>query len=147
MIYIILGVILILIDQITKFLVLFKLKPVGSFFVIKNIFHLTYVENRGAAFGIMQDKKIFFVVISIVVIGFIFYYLIKNKNKLTMKSKVSFTLIVSGALGNMIDRLRLSYVVDFFDFIIWPVFNIADICVVLGCLGLVYLLGIKGELL
>ncbi len=125
------------VDQISKHFALKELSRVESIPVIPNIFHLTYVENRGAAFGILQNQKWFFVVVAVVVTVFILYYLFTNKD-LDIYTKLSLILILSGAIGNVIDRVRFGFVVDFFDFRIWPVFNVADICVVIGGILLSY---------
>ena len=123
---------LISIDQISKYIALNYLKDIGSMPIIENIFHLTYVENRGAAFGILQDNQFIFIIVAILamVVGLSYIY----KYKLSLLAKSSIVLIISGAIGNMIDRVRLGFVVDFFDFrIIWAyVFNIADVFVVIG---------------
>ena len=125
-------------DQITKQLVLSNLKEIGSIPIIQNIFHLTYVENRGAAFGILQNQKYFFVIMKFIVITAIIYVLIKHKD-LRKSVVICLSLIVGGAIGNLIDRLRFGFVVDFFDFIIWPVFNIADMAIVLAQILLIYI--------
>ena len=123
---------LISIDQISKYLALNYLKPIGTIPIIENIFHLTYVENRGAAFGMLQNNQfIFIIVATIATIGGLYYI---YKHKLSLLAKSSIVLIISGAIGNMIDRVRLGFVVDYFDFrIIWDyIFNIADVFVVVG---------------
>ena len=125
-------------DQITKQLVLSNLKELGSIPIIQNVFHLTYVENRGAAFGILQNQKYFFVIMKFIVITAIIYVLIKHKD-LRKSVVICLSLIVGGAIGNLIDRLRFGFVVDFFDFIIWPVFNIADMAIVLAQILLIYI--------
>ncbi|QUH26123.1 signal peptidase II [Serpentinicella alkaliphila] len=125
-------------DQITKQLVLSNLKEIGSIPIIQNVFHLTYVENRGAAFGILQNQKYFFVIMKLIVITAIIYVLIKHKD-LRKSVVICLSLIVGGAIGNLIDRLRFGFVVDFFDFIIWPVFNIADMAIVLAQILLIYI--------
>lgn len=134
-----LFIFLVLLDQITKYYALNFLSRVGSMPVIDNIFNLTYVENRGAAFGMLQNQKWFFVLVAIVVVSFIVYYLKTNKN-MSRLYQVSLILILSGAIGNVIDRVRLNFVVDFFDFIVWPVFNMADIFVVTGGIILSYII-------
>lgn len=123
---------LISIDQISKYIALNYLKDIGSMPIIENIFHLTYVENRGAAFGILQDNQFIFIIVAILAMVVGLYYIYKYK--LSLLAKSSIVLIISGAIGNMIDRVRLGFVVDFFDFrIIWAyVFNIADVFVVIG---------------
>ncbi|MFR9070307.1 MAG: signal peptidase II [Paraclostridium sp.] len=129
-ILIILG--LIGLDQISKYIAIKYLASVGSIPIIKNIFHLTYVENRGAAFGMFQNNQIIFVVVASIACIFGLYYLYKKELNLLGKTAIIF--IISGAIGNLIDRIRLGFVVDYFDFrIIWDyVFNIADVFVVVG---------------
>lgn len=141
----ILIVALVMIDQLSKLWALLKLSDIGSIPVINNIFHLTYVENRGAAFGVLQNKRFFFIILTFAVVGYIIYFLYSNKG-LNTYVKISLNLIVAGAIGNLIDRVRLGFVVDFFDFRIWPVFNVADICVVVGGCMLAYIMIFKSEL-
>jgi signal peptidase II len=99
--------------------------------VIHNIFHITYVVNYGAAFGILKNQRVFFIVSTILIFGIlaILYNQIKVHNNFTY---IFFTLIISGAIGNFIDRVRFGYVIDFFDFRVFPVFNIADSLIVVG---------------
>lgn len=135
MIYLILIIALIVIDQITKLLTINYLLPVNSVEIIKNILSFTYVENRGAAFGIMQNSRIFFLIFTVILIGAIIIYTIKTKpqNRLYL---ISTSLIIAGGMGNFIDRLFRGYVVDMIEvtFIEYPVFNFADICVVIGAI-------------
>ena len=141
MIYELIILLLVGIDQLSKILALKYLKNVQSIPIIQNMFHLTYVENRGAAFGMFQNNQIIFVIVALIASIYGLYYL--HKNKVNILGKVSILLIISGALGNLIDRVRLGFVVDYFDFrIIWEyVFNIADIFVVLGTILLcIYIL-------
>lgn len=130
-------VLLIGIDQFTKFLTIKYLMPVGSVDIINNFFKLTYVENRGAAFGIMQGAKWVFVIIAVIILIFAIRYYIKLcKEKKNRLMRVSLLLVVSGAIGNVIDRVFRGYVVDLLDFNVFgydfPVFNFADICVCVG---------------
>lgn len=131
---------LILFDQISKFICFKYLKPIepdASIEVIKNFFYLSYVENKGAAFGIFQGARYIFIILTIAVLIFCFYYY-KNisKSKFSLFSKIALVLIISGAIGNLIDRIFRGYVVDMFHFIFWgkdfAVFNLADIFVVCG---------------
>lgn len=113
-----------------------------------NIFHFTYVENRGAAFGVLQNKQLFFIITTIIIIGVMFFYLKKIQPTLTGQwLKVAFTLIISGAIGNLIDRIVLGYVRDFLyaAFIHFPVFNVADILVVVG-VGILMLVIFIGDM-
>lgn len=132
MIYILIILGLIVLDQISKILAIKYIVNIGSIPIIKNIFHLTYVENRGAAFGMFQNNQKFFIIVALIACIFGIYYLYKKK--LNLLSKTSIILIISGAVGNLIDRVRLGYVVDYFDFrFFWNyVFNLADVFVVLG---------------
>ena len=125
---IILPIFIILFDQITNFLVE-KYLYFKQISVIDNVLLFTYVQNRGGAWGIFNNIPLLFIVlIPIVVIG-LFFYAIHSKRKLEI---ISISMIIGGALGNYIDRLFRGYVVDFIDFRIWPVFNVADIFVVVG---------------
>lgn len=132
----ILGIlILVFLDQLTKWLAVTKLQPIHDFPIIENIFHLTYVENKGAAFGILQGKHLFFIVMTIIVMGFVVVYYFKlPKESKYHWMRLALILLALGAIGNLIDRIRLGYVVDFlyFKLIDFPVFNVADICVVVG---------------
>lgn len=132
MIYILIILGLIGLDQISKFLAVKYLVNIGSIPIIKDIFHLTYVENRGAAFGMFQNNQMIFVVVALAACIFGLYYLYKKQLNLLGKSAI--ILIISGAIGNLIDRVRLGFVVDYFDFrIVWNyVFNVADVFVVIG---------------
>lgn len=145
--YILMIAVLIGIDQLSKLWVLGKLKGIGSIPIIENVFHLTYVENRGAAFGMLQNNQIIFIIVALTASIFGLYYLNTNKN-LNLLGKSSIILIISGALGNLIDRVRLGFVVDYFDFrFIWEyVFNIADVFVVVGTIMLcIYILFFEEE--
>lgn len=130
--YTLLLVILVALDQLTKSLAISHLKNTGMVKIVDNWLYLTYVENRGAAFGMLNDKPWFFTILASAFVIFMLYYVIKNRNSLGTFYKVSIVIIISGALGNLIDRIRLGYVVDFifsplgglYDF---PVFNFADV--------------------
>lgn len=122
------AVLLIFLDSLTKFFAVGYLKDKESInlYLIK----LTYVENRGAAFGILQGQKFFFIIITFcVLIAIIYYY-----EKVDMLSKLSLIFIFSGTVGNFIGRLFFGYVVDFIElsFIDFPVFNLADIFLTIG---------------
>ncbi len=127
-------------DQITKFLTVRYLKPLKSVPLLEGLLRLTYVENRGAAFGILQNQRWFLIVLPVLVIGAMIFYLIFHR-KDSLLLKVSLAVIIGGAIGNLIDRVFLGYVVDMFEFafIDFPVFNMADIAVVCGAI----LLGIQ----
>lgn len=123
-------------DRLTKFIITKKIALHQSIPVIKNFFHLTLVHNRGAAFGILKDRAYLFIFTSIAAVILISLEL--NKHKRTSLYTVSLCLILSGAIGNLIDRLFLGYVIDFLDFRVWPVFNIADSAITTGAVLLGY---------
>lgn len=126
----------ILLDRITKIWAIEVLSKISQVIVIKDLFSLLYLQNKGAAFGILQGKLYFLTIITIIVIIGIIYYIIKCKPSSKLL-RISFSLIISGALGNLMDRMFYKYVVDFIsihykDFYYFPVFNIADMLVVIG---------------
>ena len=146
MIYELIIAILIGLDQISKYWALNYLQEMGSIPIIQNVFHLTYVENRGAAFGMFQNNQIIFVIVAMIASIFGLYYL--HTKKMNFIGKFGIILIISGAIGNLIDRVRLGFVVDYFDFrIIWEyVFNVADVFVVVGTIMLcIYILFFEGK--
>lgn len=135
--YVVFIAVLILIDQITKYIVSIQLQNGREIDIIKNIFSLSYVENRGIAFGMMQGGRWFFVIFTILILlAYIYYYNKVLKYKKDIFYNISLILIVSGAIGNFIDRVHLGYVIDFlyFKLINFPVFNLADIYVVIGAI-------------
>lgn len=134
---------LIIIDQFTKSLAVKHLKDQKPYIILDGIFELNYLENRGAAFGIMQGQKVFFVIISfIVLIGIMYIFMKIPEDKKYNNFHYLLVLIASGAIGNMIDRISLGYVVDFFYFVLidFPIFNMADIYVSVACFLLAILM-------
>ena len=127
---------IVLFDQITKFLIRTNLKLNESNLIIKNVFHLTYIHNFGAGFGVLQQQKFVLIFISIVVIGVIFYYFDKVGNH-DFLLQIFVGFILGGTIGNLIDRVSYGFVIDFLDFRIWPVFNFADSFVTVGVIGLI----------
>ncbi|SHJ61763.1 signal peptidase II . Aspartic peptidase. MEROPS family A08 [Anaerobranca californiensis DSM 14826] len=125
-------IITLILDQWTKYLITSQMILNQSIPVINNFFHITYVKNPGAAFGILPYQTTFFIIVTVLVVVVLGYYAFSlNKNQLLLK--VAFALQIGGAIGNFIDRIRTGYVVDFLDFKIWsPVFNVADVAIVLG---------------
>lgn len=135
-------VLLFLLDQITKWIVLTNLKPISSVPLISGILELLYVENRGAAFGMLQNKQYVFLIIAIVMIGVAIWIMPRiPEEKHFFGLRLCVLLIASGAAGNMFDRVVRGYVVDFiyFKLIDFPVFNVADIYVTCAA-GLLILL-------
>jgi signal peptidase II len=135
-------------DQTSKYLVLSNLSPGQSWNPVAFLTtwaSITHVTNTGAAFGLFPDRSSLFVAIAVIVVAaIIFYY--RHLPASQWWIKVSLGLQLGGALGNLLDRLRLGYVVDFIDFKIWPVFNLADSAIVIGVAILAYyLLRDRGE--
>ncbi len=145
-----LWIIVLLFDQITKYLIRKNLLLGDSIPVIPNIFHITHVSNTGAAFGIFPNARYFFIIASIITIAFFLYFLYMYKQK-NPTFYISIGLILGGATGNnLLDRIIFGEITDFLDFGInsklrWPAFNIADSCVVIGFFMLA-LLVVKGDL-
>ena len=132
---------LLIIDQVAKWLSKSYLQPSSIYGVIQGLLSFTYVENRGAAFGMMKGWKYALIGITFVTIAYLLYLYVKKVRKSTCKLlKVSFILTIAGALGNLIDRIFRGYVIDFIqlDFIDFPVFNVADICICIG-VGLLFI--------
>ena len=126
----------IFLDQLTKFLAIRFLQLNTPVSLINNFLYLTLVHNRGAAFGMFKNQLFMFVLISIFAIVLIFLYL-KAKNN-SLLSTISLSMILAGAIGNLIDRLRFGFVIDFLDFRIWPVFNLADSAITLAAIFLTW---------
>lgn len=129
---VILVIAAVLLDQYTKYLAVMHLKEGFPFVLIDDVFELTYLENRGAAFGLLQNRQIFFVCVAVLIFAFILYCYVRiPKTGRYLPLRLCGIFIVAGAAGNLIDRIRLGYVVDFFYFrlIDFPVFNVADIYV------------------
>lgn len=132
-------VLLVAVDQVSKWLAFTYLRPNGSMPLIKGVFELEYLENNGSAFGFLQNQKILFIILTIVVLivlGYLYTKIpdIKSMNYL----KISGVVLIAGALGNFIDRVAHTYVIDFFYFklIDFPIFNVADIYVVVSVITL-----------
>lgn len=138
MIYCIIGILVLALDIFTKYLAVKNLMDISSVPIINGILHLTYVENSGVAFGMLRDKRIVFVTLSIIILVVLGIYFYKAHSK-DAWLKLGTVLIFSGSIGNMIERVSKGFVVDFLDFrlINFPVFNIADIAVCVGAAALV----------
>ncbi|GGK35779.1 lipoprotein signal peptidase [Caldalkalibacillus thermarum] len=139
MIYFFIALVVLAVDQVTKWLVVHYMDIGQSIPLIENVFYLTSHRNPGAAFGILPNQRLFFIVMTTVVIIGLIYYLIKVKDQKKLLS-LSLALILGGALGNFIDRLLTGEVVDFLDvkitigtfFYDYPIFNVADSALVIG---------------
>ncbi len=125
---------LVFIDQFTKYMITSGFELYESRPVIPGVFHVTYIRNEGMAWGLFQGWRFAFLIITIPVIILFAYFFVNIRNETDTKFRVLRILIlfiISGAIGNMIDRIRLAYVVDFLDFTLikFPIFNVADIYV------------------
>ena len=134
----------VILDQFSKYIVVENMALGESIPIIEEVFHLTYILNPGAAFGMFAHNRLFFIAIAVVVIGIIIW---ARREILASpwEVKAGCGLVLGGAIGNLIDRARQGLVIDFFDFRIWPVFNIADIAICIG-VGLIIWNLLKTEL-
>lgn len=130
-------------DQVTKKLAVMNLSDISTFPLIENVLHFTYVENRGAAFGMLANHRWVFMILSTAALIAMLVWLFVEKPR-SMWIRTAAAFIISGGIGNMIDRVMLGYVVDFIDcrFIDFYVFNVADSLVCVGCgmllVGVIY---------
>jgi signal peptidase II len=127
---------ILLIDQVSKSVIVSRLALGQSIPIIKNVLHITFVKNTGAAFGLFKNSTYFFIAVSVIAVMLIGVVLVKAVRRGNFSEKFLFhyslILIMAGALGNLIDRISLRYVIDFIDVRIWPVFNIADSSITIG---------------
>lgn len=133
------ALLIVILDQLTKFLIKQNFQLNQSIPIIKNVLHLTYTTNTGSAFGLFKGFNIFFILFSLIVIIVIFYFIkdIKENERL-MQFAVG--LLLGGTIGNLIDRIYYGSVIDFIDFRIWPIFNVADSAVTISVILLIILL-------
>ncbi len=122
------------IDRMTKHFFSGLLGLNESVALIKNVFHFTLVHNTGIAFGLFKDCGVAFIIIPLILTGLLVYniYYYRHSEYLSRLYIIAFSLILGGAIGNLIDRISLGYVIDFIDLRIWPVFNIADSAITIG---------------
>lgn len=133
----ILGIFIILLDQITKAILIEK-----NITIIPNILNFTYTENTGVAFGIGSSNLILIIIVNIVVLGIIIKFIKERKEQVNFSILISLILILSGGIGNLIDRIVRGYVIDFIDVNLFnfPNFNIADISISIGIISLIFIL-------
>lgn len=128
-------ILLIVLDQYTKLLAVEHLKDQNAFVILDKVLEFRYLENRGAAFGMLQNQILFFIFIAVIILLAITFVLLKTPMDQKYRyMHIFLILIASGAIGNLIDRLRFGYVVDFIYFVLidFPIFNVADIYVTVG---------------
>lgn len=131
MLYALLALGVVLIDQATKYYVVKNFALGESVPVIENVFHWTYILNPGAAFGMLEGQRWLFVLIAAVVMAAVAYGW-KELKAYGPWACAGAAMFLGGAVGNLIDRARQGLVIDFFDFRIWPIFNVADIAICVG---------------
>ncbi len=135
----VIALVLLALDQLTKYLVIVHLKGRPAISLIDGVLELKYLENRGSAFGILQNQKFFILFVGGVFMAVILFFLFKlPQNKKFRIVHVLLSAVIAGGLGNMIDRLRFDFVVDFIYFVLinFPIFNVADCYIVVSTIGL-----------
>jgi signal peptidase II len=140
-IYFLGAIILLGLDQVTKMLAVSNLMNKGTVTFIEGFLGFRYTENTGAAFSILREKQLLLILLtSVVIIALIGFFVKALRTDTHIVVKLSYMLLLSGAIGNLIDRVRLNYVIDFleFRFIQFPIFNVADMCVVVGVVLLAF---------
>ena len=124
-------------DQLTKYLIAAAFHPGESLPLVPRVLHLTYVQNTGAAFGLFKGQHALFIVLSLVVIAWITREFLTTR-VLPSPVRWGYALVLGGAAGNLLDRVRLGHVVDFIDLRVWPVFNVGDSAITIGVALLVW---------
>lgn len=146
MFYFFIIIAVVILDQILKNLTVNSMSLYESIPVIQDVFHITYIHNTGAAFSIMEGKISILILLPMVMIIAALVYMIIMRKKGHPVMMTSVALIAGGGIGNLIDRIAVGYVVDYLDFRVFPIFNLADIAVCVGCgLLIIYVLFIDGK--
>ena len=139
---------LLLVDQLIKMLVMNTMYLYQSIKVIPDFLYITYVENDGGAFSILSGGRWFFIIMAVVTLVLLFKFVLED-TKISKFDTICYSLVTSGIVGNLIDRLFYGKVIDYIDFHIFgydaPVFNFADVCIVIGALMIIYILIVKGD--
>lgn len=134
------SVICLLLDQVSKLFITNNLILNESYTIINNFFNITLVHNDGAAWSILSGNRLLLIIISFIALFIIYFLFIRNK-KITKIETIIYGMLIGGIIGNLIDRILYGYVIDFFDFKIfsynYPVFNIADCCIVIAAILLI----------
>ena len=138
LVYLILSILFVIVDQVVKMWIVNNFSLHDGMELIKGLVSILYVRNTGAAWGMFEGKMVFYL-ITAVAVGTLLYLMFKEKGKSKLLLS-AYSLILAGAVGNFIDRIRLGYVVDMFkfEFIDFPIFNVADICLTIGVIFLFY---------
>ncbi len=142
------GILLIVLaDQLTKLAVIGSMSLGQSIPVIDGFFHITYIKNTGAAFGLFAQHTALLAVVTVILMAGVLFFCVKKKQMLGRFVVFCIMLMIGGGIGNMIDRIFRGYVIDFLDFKVWnPIFNVADVFVCTGCiLIIIYVLFVDGR--
>ena len=131
--YFIIIAFIIILDQYIKYSIQANIALNHSIPIIEDIFHITYIQNSGAAFSILQNQTKFLIIVPLIVTILVIGYIILRRKIDHWTILLSMSFIAAGGIGNLIDRISYGYVVDFFDFRVFPIFNVADISVCIGC--------------
>ena len=137
LLYIIVFALILLADQITKYYISNHFIPLNSVSLFGDFIYLTFVKNAGAAFGVLQNYQHLFIIVTSAILLIVLIYFFYSPRK-DVFLKVSLVMIMAGGVGNLIDRIRQGYVIDFIDLKFWPVFNVSDMSVVIGSILLMY---------
>ena len=139
LVYLILSILFVIVDQVVKMWIVNNFSLHDGMELTNGLLSILYVRNTGAAWGMFEGKMVFFYLITAVAVGTLLYLMFKEKGKSKLLL-TAYSLILAGAVGNFIDRIRLGYVVDMFkfEFIDFPIFNVADICLTIGVIFLFY---------
>ena len=133
-------------DQFTKYLAVVHLKNQPAFILLDDVLELQYLENRGSAFGMLQNQKYFILFVGFVFLAVILFFLFKMPDDKKFRvAHIAMSAIIAGGIGNMVDRFRFDYVVDFISFVLinYPIFNVADCYIVVSTIGLFLLFVFK----
>jgi signal peptidase II len=145
---IILSLLLVIIDQIIKYIVISNLNLLDSINIIPNFLNITYVTNSGGAFSILSGNRYLFIILGFIAVIYIIRYIMSYSN-ITKVDLIAYSLVISGIIGNLIDRIIYGYVIDYIHFYIssysFAIFNFADMCIVIGVILIIYNLFIKGD--
>lgn len=140
--------VLVILDQLIKLLTINTMYLYQSIKIIPNFLYITYVENDGGAFSVLSGGRWFFIIIGVITLILLFKFIFDD-TKVSKFDTVCYSLVTSGIIGNLIDRLFHGKVIDYIDFHLFnydaPVFNLADICIVVGALMMAYILIVKGD--
>lgn len=143
--FIFIGTILIFIDQLIKYIVNNNILLGQPYPLIEDFLYITFVKNTGIAFGLFKNNNLFMIIIISIILIILLYFYKKEKNKV-LTLNIAITILISGAIGNLVDRIFYGFIIDYIDFTFWPAFNLADSLIVIGSILLgIYIIFITEE--